>query len=190
MSKKIIFMMWVSGAGKTTVINELLQSRNDLILVPSYVTRSPRMNERNGRKYRFISKDEFMQWVENGEFLEHALVHGKDYYGTKLADIQKVLDMDKTPIKELDMYGLEKIQNEWKLEKDKYYSIFLNITDVIMIERILERWAMPQEEMDSRIQSAQRERKLATELCDFTVEADQKLEKVVEDILNIIDGNQ
>jgi guanylate kinase len=132
---KIFFLMGVSGSGKTTVLKESgVLERNDMYYVQSYTTRPLRDGEKNGEKYHHVTRDVFQQSIDTGEFLEWAIVHQDYLYGTKIADVQSCLDKDISVIKELEMYGLQKIvQDHPDLPM---VSIFLDVDDVCMQQRI------------------------------------------------------
>ena len=68
-----------SGAGKTSLVGELLQADPQIRLSVSYTTRKPRSGEVDGREYHFVTEPEFAQMIGRGEFLENALVHGNHY---------------------------------------------------------------------------------------------------------------
>ena len=68
-----------SGAGKTSLVNELLQADPQIRLSVSYTTRKPRPGEVDGREYHFVTEQEFAQMIARGAFLENALVHGNHY---------------------------------------------------------------------------------------------------------------
>ncbi|MEK7231382.1 MAG: guanylate kinase [Pseudomonadota bacterium] len=68
-----------SGAGKTSLVNELLQADPRIRLSVSYTTRRPRPGEVDGREYHFVTEQEFAQMIARGDFLENALVHGNHY---------------------------------------------------------------------------------------------------------------
>lgn len=70
-----------SGAGKTSLVNALLQADAGIKLSVSHTTRLPRPGEINGREYHFVTEQAFAQMTGRGEFLESAQVHGK-HYGT------------------------------------------------------------------------------------------------------------
>ena len=70
-----------SGAGKSSLVNALLQKDPDIGLSVSFTTRAPRPGEVNGREYNFLTESEFVKRKEAGDFLEWANVHG-NYYGT------------------------------------------------------------------------------------------------------------
>lgn len=184
MKDKLILLMWVSGSGKTTLLTELLQTHSQLILVPSYTTRPMRSNEKNGRKYWHISEKEFQKSIDNGEFLEYALVHQKNHYGTKISEIKKAFEKWLVPITELDMHGLEKIRKDDKWIK--YVSVFLDLPDGVMVERIKTRWGIDQEEINRRLASAQRERKLAKDYCDYVLDTDNTLLQNIQNINKLV----
>lgn len=188
MDKKIIFLMGVSGSGKTTLTTELLKTYSNLILVPSYTTRPMRENERNGRKYWHVSDEKFQEMIKNWELLEYALVHNKFYYGTRLSEIEKAFEKWLIPIKELDINWLQQV-----IQDDKwlnFVSIFLDLPDDKMVERIKFRGNVFQEEIDRRLASAQTERVKAKEICDYIIDASRtvkenlkKLNEIFEKIL-------
>jgi guanylate kinase len=189
MDKKIIFVTGVSGSGKTTIINELLMSYSQLVLVPSYTTRPPRPDEKNGRKYWFISQEEFTREIRNNEFLEYVVVHWDYYYGTKIKDIQKVLEMWSIPVKEIDMNGLQKLKATGKLIVP-CYSLFFDIPNELMMKRITSRAPIVEKELEHRLASADHERALARKLCDYYIDTEgditdnmKKLREVMEEIL-------
>ena len=68
-----------SGAGKTSLVNALLEREPDLELSVSYTTRAPRQGEVEGRDYCFVSREHFLAMAGRGEFLESAEVHGNLY---------------------------------------------------------------------------------------------------------------
>src|SRR5258708_2529692 len=78
-----------SGAGKTTLVEALLQT-SEFIYSVSCTTRPARAGEVDGEDYRFLSDEEFDARAKAGEFLEHATVHGH-HYGTLLRPIAENL---------------------------------------------------------------------------------------------------
>ena len=79
-----------SGVGKGTLINMLLAKFPDAFgFSVSHTTRGPRPGEENGVHYNFVTKGEFEQAVERGDFIEYAKVHA-NYYGTSIQAVEKV----------------------------------------------------------------------------------------------------
>ena len=103
-----------SGAGKTTLVQELLRRHAVVAVSVSHTTRKKRDVEQDGVNYHFIEKEVFEEMVRNGEFLEHANVFG-NYYGTSRQHIQEQLLLDKDVILEIDWQGARQIRN---LESD------------------------------------------------------------------------
>ena len=103
-----------SGAGKTTLVQELVKRHADIVVSISHTTRKKRNLEQDGVNYHFIEKEAFEEMVRRGEFLEHANVFG-NYYGTSRQHIQEQLLLDKDVILEIDWQGARQIRN---LESD------------------------------------------------------------------------
>ena len=79
-----------SGVGKGTLINQLLSKFPDLFgFSVSHTTRPPREGEQNGVHYNFVTKGEFEDAAEKGDFVEYAKVH-MNYYGTSFQAVDKV----------------------------------------------------------------------------------------------------
>lgn len=188
MKDKLILLMWVSGSGKTTLLTELLQTHSQLILVPSYTTRPMRPNEKNGRKYWHITEKEFQKSIDDWDFLEYA-VYSRNHYWTKISDVKKAFEKWLVPITEIEMSWLQKIiaDSKWI----KYVSIFLNLNEETMIDRIKTRWNITQEEISRRVSTANNERPKANDLCDYVLDTNDTLfnnikniNKIVKKILN------
>lgn len=185
-AKQAIFLMWVSGSGKWTVMQKLLDTFPPLHYVQSYTTRDLRPWEINGEKYWHITKKEFEQGISDNAFLEYARVHNQDFYGTKFADINTIIQAWKNPIKEVDIHWYKQI-----LRDERVYSytksIFLTISDDVIRERILSRDPnTPEHDIQNRIASAQKERLYAEEYCNIIVNASQELPNVEQDVINAL----
>ncbi len=93
-----------SGAGKGTLVKELIKRYRDLSLSISATTRPARAGERAGIDYHFIPVDRFIGMRDRGEFLESAEVHGY-HYGTPRAPIEQALTAGRDVLLELDIQG-------------------------------------------------------------------------------------
>ena len=78
-----------SGAGKTTLVKKISRNRNFSVSI-SHTTRPPRPNEKNGKDYYYVSKNNFKKLIKNGEFLEHARVFDNYYGSSKNLVIKKL----------------------------------------------------------------------------------------------------
>ena len=93
-----------SGAGKTTLIQRLMEEHHSLRFSVSTTTRPPRPDEVDGVNYHFVDRSRFQQMVEEGEFLEWAHIHG-NMYGTSRAAAQAVLDEGHELLLDVDVQG-------------------------------------------------------------------------------------
>ncbi len=112
MKKKNALLLVVSapsGAGKSTLCNRLVENAPSMTYSISCTTRAPRGEEKNHEHYHFLSKEEFSARVSNGEFLEHAEVHG-NFYGTLRQTIEEAFAEGRDVIMDIDVQGAAKIR--------------------------------------------------------------------------------
>jgi len=105
-----------SGAGKTTLVKLLSDSRNFYTSI-SHTTRKPRNNEEEGKDYYFVNNDQFQNLIKKKEFLEYANVFNH-LYGTTKTPIIKNLENNKNVVFDIDWQGTEQIKKknlEYKL---------------------------------------------------------------------------
>jgi guanylate kinase len=99
-----------SGAGKTSLVNELLRRDGRIRLSISYTTRAPREGEAHGREYHFVDRARFEGMIASGDFLEHANVYG-NYYGTSKRWIETELAGDNDVLLEIDWQGARQVRS-------------------------------------------------------------------------------
>lgn len=108
----LIIISAPSGAGKTSLVRELLQSPPAgvaLALSVSCTTRRPRPGEVDGEHYHFLDRAAFEAQRGRGEFLEWAEVHG-NLYGTSAVRLREALALGKTVILEIDWQGAAQVR--------------------------------------------------------------------------------
>ena len=98
-----------SGAGKTSLVNELLTADPQIRLSVSYTTRTPRPGEVDGREYHFITEQAFAQMMGQGEFLENAMVHG-NHYATSAHWISEQRAAGRDIMLEIDWQGAAQVR--------------------------------------------------------------------------------
>ncbi|HSI57878.1 MAG TPA: guanylate kinase [Ideonella sp.] len=98
-----------SGAGKSSLVKALLELDSHLRVSISHTTRAPRGQERHGREYWFVSRDEFRAMVDRAEFFEWAEVHG-NLYGTSRLSIEARLMAGEDVVLEIDWQGALQIK--------------------------------------------------------------------------------
>lgn len=97
-----------SGSGKTTLCQQLL-AEFDIRFSVSCTTRAPRAGEVDHRDYHFLSHAEFEQRIAQGDFLEHAQVHG-NYYGTLQSEVLEHLENGRDVMLDIDVQGAEQVR--------------------------------------------------------------------------------
>jgi guanylate kinase len=122
-----------SGAGKTSLCNELIDIFPDLRHSVSYTTRAPRRGEINGINYFFVSGEEFQRMASAGEFAEWAKVHG-NLYGTAFRTIEEFRDAGINVILDIDCQGAKQLKNRYP----DAISIFILPPDLDELRRRLE----------------------------------------------------
>jgi guanylate kinase len=98
-----------SGAGKSSLVQALLELDSHLALSVSHTTRAPRGQEQHGREYWFVDEAEFRAMVDRGEFFEWAQVHGQ-LYGTSRRAIADRLARGEDVVLEIDWQGALQIK--------------------------------------------------------------------------------
>ncbi len=109
MSGNLFIISAPSGAGKTSMVSALLNSNRQIALSISYTTRAPRPGETNGKEYHFVSRDEFQQMAQRGDFLESAEVYG-NLYGTSQSWIESQLASGRDILLEIDWQGAAQVR--------------------------------------------------------------------------------
>jgi len=100
-----------SGAGKSSIVNACLARDPNIRLSISFTSRAPRPGERHAEHYHFVSADEFQRMVGNGDFFEHALVHG-DWKGTAKQSVEPQLAQGKDVLLEIDWQGALQVRRQ------------------------------------------------------------------------------
>ena len=131
-----------SGVGKGTLIKLLLERCPGLQLSVSATTRQPREGEVNGREYHFLSRQDFDQRVENGEFIEHAEYAG-NRYGTLRSELERPAD---GIVLEIEIQGARQVRETLP----EAYQVFIAPPSLEDLERRLEGRASDSEEQIAR----------------------------------------
>ena len=106
----IVILSSPSGAGKTTLVNEI-SKRNNFQISISHTTRKPRSNETEGKDYYFVNESEFKNLIDEDKFLEYAKVF-QNYYGSSKEIVFKKLNNAENVIFDIDWQGTQQIKNQ------------------------------------------------------------------------------
>lgn len=143
-----------SGTGKGTIVKELLQHNSNLWLSTSVTSRAPRGQEQDGVEYHFVSKQEFERKIKNDEFLEYAIVHSDQYYGTPKSPIKRALRDGYDVLLEIDIEGALKVK---ELVKEAVFIFILPPSLTVLKNRLINRGTEDEEKITSRFKKAYKE---------------------------------
>ncbi len=110
MSGTLFIVSAASGTGKTSLVKALFEKCANLFVSTSHTTRTIRAGEIDGVHYHFTAKEQFVDMIGKGEFLEHAEVFG-NYYGTALSTVENTLRQDQDIILEIDWQGAQQVRH-------------------------------------------------------------------------------
>jgi len=177
----LIVISGPSGVGKGTVREALFEMEgHDLVYSISMTTRAPRKGEVNGREYYFVTKEEFLNCIEEGKMLEYA-EFVNNYYGTPLETIQNQLDMGKEVVLEIDVQGATQVREKMK---DAVFIFIAPPSYDELLNRLVTRGTESPEVIQERIAKAKREIDLAY-MYDYIVVNDT-VENAADKIIAII----
>ncbi len=165
----ILILSGPSGCGKSTLLKEVYKDIGDYYFSISTTTRAPRVGEKDGVDYFFVKKEEFLEDIEAGHFLEWAEVHG-NYYGTSLKPIKKALSKGKLVIFDIDVQGHEIVR---KKLNDITTSVFITTPSLNELKnRLNSRNTDTQVIIDNRLENAKYEIKYFQKYDYFIVNDD------------------
>lgn len=100
-----------SGVGKGTVVSRLLEADPTLYFSVSATTRAPRAGEADGVHYHFLTREKFQEWIDAGDFLEHAQFVG-NFYGTPRRYVDEAMDQGRDVLLDIEIQGAEQIHQK------------------------------------------------------------------------------
>ena len=171
-----------SGTGKTTIARRLLELRPDVGFSVTCTTRPPRQAELDGVDYFFLAEEKFESKVDDGEFAEHALVHGKRY-GTLRSEIARLMAAGKNPIMTIDVQGAVQFVQAFP---EAVLIFLLPPSAVELLGRLSGRGSESLATLTTRVDSALTELETVGQF-EYVIVNDE-LEHAVSQVLSIIDA--
>ena len=107
-SGKLFIISGPSGVGKSTVLKALFREHPDLYFSVSATTRAPREGEIDGVHYRFIKSEQFLQMVQENEFLEYAEYVGS-FYGTPRGPVEDAMAQGRDAFLDIEIQGAQQV---------------------------------------------------------------------------------
>ena len=142
-----------SGCGKSSIVQLLIKTRKNITMSISDTTRKIRGEEKDGIDYNFISKEKFLENIENDKYLEYATVHSH-YYGTPKKNIDKLLKDGIDVILEIDIEGARKVKEKCP---NAVFIFIMPPSMEILKERLVNRKTESKEQLVERFKNAYKE---------------------------------
>ena len=178
----VIVVTGPSGAGKGTLIREVLERVPGIGATVSATTRDRRPGEQDGKEYSFLSTEEFLHRVERGELLEYVTYVSGHRYGTLRSELDRIRSEGKVPLLELETEGALRVKGE----VPGAVTIFISASVEELERRLRERATESTGEIGERIALARHQLEQADEF-DYTVENDE-LDRAVEELTRLVSG--
>ncbi|HLZ46136.1 MAG TPA: guanylate kinase [Gemmatimonadales bacterium] len=181
MSPRIVVLSAPSGGGKTTIAKAVrAQNPERFEFSVSATTRKPRPDEREGVDYYFQTRQQFLDGVGAGKFLEYA-EYGGELYGTLKSEVEKVLQSGKHVLLDIEVQGARQVREQYPSPRS--VSIFVLPTDPrVLLERLHSRKSESVDQIRWRVDRAEYELQQST-MFDRWVRNDDlntAVQKVVE----------
>ena len=178
---KLIVLSGPSGVGKTTICKRIIKERSDVRYSISATSRPRRKDEKDGREYIFLTRDEFKEWIEEDRFIEYAEVHG-NLYGTPRKELEENLKKGFNVLMDVDVKGAKRLM---KFYPDGLY-FFIIPPDIAELERrLLKRNTDENRVIKDRLKRALEELKYKSDY-KYVIE-NRDLEATIEKIKKIIE---
>jgi guanylate kinase len=173
-----------SGAGKTTVVDQLLSRFPSSCRIVTTTTRPPRPGEVDGRDYHFLSRPDFERRREAGEFLEWDEHYG-NLYGSTRSEVDRLVARHPVVFGVVDVNGAVST----KKVMPSCVVVFIDVEDLEQVRRRLSgRKGMTPEQLEKRVAAASKERSLAGMFDRVIVNRDGKLEETLEKCSDLVSG--
>ena len=171
-----------SGAGKGTLIRELVAHVPTIEATVSATTRARRRGEEDGREYWFLTDKDFAERVAAGEFLEWVKYVSGRRYGTLRSELDRIAANGRVPLLELETEGALRVKHEVA----GAVTIFISARVDELERRLRERATESTGEIGERIELARRQLEQAEEF-DYVIENDD-LDRTVGELTQLVGG--
>jgi guanylate kinase len=151
--EKLIIVAAPSGAGKTTIVKHIMKGNKNIAFSVSATTRTIRPKEKDGVDYYFLSVEKFKALIQKNAFVEWEEVYENQFYGTLVSEIQRLWQVGKVIIFDVDVQGALNIKKQFK---DQSITIFIKPPSLeILKKRLLNRKTETPESLKKRVEKAE-----------------------------------
>lgn len=179
---KLIVVSGPSGAGKGTVLRELMSKHDGFVYSISATTREPRDEDKEGVTYFFMSKDKFRELIENGGLLEYA-TYNDNYYGTPRRFVEEKISDGKNVILEIEVQGAMQIK---KLFPEALLVFITPESFEVLSERLHSRGTETEDVIENRLAIARKEAPKALEYDYIIVNRDGEASSAADELYDCV----
>lgn len=166
---RMIIVAAPSGAGKSSFVERIARELPVLVDTVTFTTRTMRAGESEGQPYHFVTRDRFLELVNQGFFVEWAEVHA-NLYGTPLYQIEDAWQASRVVIMDVDVQGAATFKAKYPVDAATIFILPPSIDE--LRRRVLKRDGGQTKDIELRMQNAAREVAFASRF-DFQVVNDQ-----------------
>ena len=177
---EIIAVSAPSGAGKTTIVKQILKQYPEIVFSVSATTRPKRVVETDGSEYYFITEKEFVEKIEKAEFVEWEKFYDY-YYGTFKKTVENCVNERKTILFELDVKGSLSLK---KIYPEAHLIYIMPPSYEELIRRLKGRQTENSEDFKKRVERIKMELSLKDQF-DYLIE-NKDLEKAIKETSDLI----
>ncbi|HEY9409826.1 MAG TPA: guanylate kinase [Jiangellaceae bacterium] len=178
---QVIVLSGPTAVGKTTVVKTLRAAHPELWISVSVTTRPPRPREIDGQHYHFVDDATFDKMIDNGEFLEWAVVHQRAKYGTPRAPVEKAVREGHSVLLEIELQGARQVRETMP---EALFVFLAPPSWEELVRRLVGRGTESEEERERRLTTAREELAAASEF-DVTI-VNNDVEQVCEELVTLM----
>lgn len=182
MKGKLVIISAPSGAGKSTIIKNLLNCKLNLEFSISATTRQKRIDETDGKDYYFLSTDEFRKRINNNEFVEWEEVYKDYFYGTLKSELERIWAKGKHVLFDVDARGGINLKRIFGTDS---IALFIMPPSIEELEnRLIKRGTENSDEIRIRVDKATEEMNFAAEFDNIVINKD--LDRAVMEVYKMV----
>ena len=177
----ILVISGPAGSGKSTV-NKYIRQNEDYVFSISRTTRYMRPGEVDGEDYYFVSRDYFLQKIEENDFLEHAEYCG-EFYGTPKSLVYEKIEQGKNVILEIEVAGAMQVKERCP---EAVLIMLLPPSYAVQESRLRGRGTEPEDKIQKRLAQTKKELPFADKYDYIVYNADGMSKEAADDIFAIV----